>query len=82
MLLLRIIADNEPMEPSVYDVSDSIVGGLIWDPCNYVCKPKINQLEFVLESFRGHPPRNGPWLDPVSGKVIYCIFTMQVSTNH
>lgn len=50
-MLLRIRADNEPVEPLLYDVSHSIVVGLIWDACDYDCKPKINQLEFVLETF-------------------------------
>ncbi|EHB15642.1 hypothetical protein GW7_04208 [Heterocephalus glaber] len=51
VLLLRMRADNETVEPSIYDVSDSIVVDLIWDACDYVCKLKINQLVFVLKMF-------------------------------
>lgn len=74
MLLLRIRANNEAMEPLICDISDSIVVDLIWDACDYVCKLKINQLVFVLKTFREHAPVNGPWLDPASGKLIYCHF--------
>lgn len=74
MWLLKIRVDNEPMESLIYDVSDSIVVDLIWEACDYVCKLKINQLVFVLKTFREHPPVNGPWLDPASGKLIYCHF--------
>lgn len=34
MLLLKIRVDNEPMEPLIYDVSDSIVVDLIRDACD------------------------------------------------
>lgn len=47
---------------------------LIGDACDYVCNLKINQLVFVLKTFREHPPVNGPWLDPASGKLIHCHF--------
>ena len=47
---------------------------LIGDAWDYVCKLKINQLVFVLKTFREHPPVNGPWLDPTSGKLIHCHF--------
>lgn len=51
VLLLRVRADNEPMEPLIYDVSDSVVVDLIWHACDYVCTLKINQPEFVLQTF-------------------------------
>lgn len=51
VLLLRVRADNEPVEPLIYDGSDSIVGDLIWHACDSVCTLKINQPEFVLQTF-------------------------------